>query len=423
MRAIVSKRAITSKSRKFVFGLILAGALHVATAQHAGTLLQRPPVKPLRELAVVALPNGTRPEGVTTDNGSGFYVASLAGVVLHVDGEKNITSVVAREPGVALTVRQLKRRYCDTAHVSHVAAESAPYSPQNLIRPLRSWCHTTQGVKYDETRHRLYVTGALTGALYMYDLVPGSRVRVAEAGKLLLSVGGYTNDVALGAERVYVSDSFKPLVHSLPRDFDLRRPPTVTRHPLGKGFVGVPMIPLLEGANGLAEAAPGLLLVANYKQGQVYLLDTRSAVTQSGTGNSSSSGSGSSGSSSGGGGKGGSRSLPVSLGLPAHVSGKRIWPDGLLVTDGGQSLFVADNFNNRILKISLGWSLNQGAAVPRARVVCVLTSPLLAAPTTLTVASGRLWAINAHFLDCPFFLPCTWQEYSIVGAKLSDLCE
>ena len=38
----------------------------------------------------------------------------------------------------------------------------------------------------------------------------------------------------------------------------------------------------------------------------------------------------------------------------------------------------------------------------------------------ICAADGRLWAVNAAFLDCPFYKPCTDTRYEVVGVRPAD---
>ena len=133
--------------------------------------------------------------------------------------------------------------------------------------------------------------------------------------------------------------------------------------------------------------------------------------------------------------KSGSGSKPAitKLALPA-VDGKRILADGLAferplellagsvaaappagdAAPSTTTLWLSDNFNNRIHKLSV--------SAASAAIECTVTSPLLRTPTTLAIQGGYLWAMNARLLECPFLLSCSWQKYEVVGSPLSALC-
>lgn len=280
-----------------------------------------------------------------------------------------------------------------------------------------------QGVKYDAEQHKLFVAGALSGKAFVYSLARGSFTEVVHRQMLMLSPGGYLNDVAVGATRVYFSDSFKPFIHSIPRVFGWEEQVQVTSHYLGLNFIGVPMVPILEAANGLVEAAPGVLFVSNYKEGQLYMVnvtqgsnalegvqrgDVQQETSRMDVGMNK--------------GHGVQPMSVANLQLPLQVDGSRVFPDGLILDPSNSSiLYVADNFNNRILKVQIHGS-TLAPSVATASVGCVLRSPAYNTPTTLAIHNRTLWAVNAHFLACLFFLPCTWQEYEIVGIKLQELC-
>jgi hypothetical protein len=231
------------------------------------------------------------------------------------------------------------------------------------------------------------VTAAVSGRAFIYKLTQNSSTTVSSKTVLQLSRnGGYINDVAIGQTAIFFTDSVKPSLYSVPRFVKAGQKITVSRYNLGPGFTGGSL--LQEAANGIVEAAPGILIFAHFAQGNLYRLavDNGSSVGR-----------------------------PQLLQLPA-IDGKKVNPDGLWLVDKTE-LWVADNFNNRLLKVQFS-STNYTSAT----VVCVVTSPAFNTPTTLTTQGIYLWAVNARFLDCLFFKPCLQQPYEIVGERLSKLC-
>lgn len=316
---------------------------------------------------VLQLPGGTKPEGLCSGPAGSFFVTGLNGRVLWLERASGRSVVVADEGAGALLT----------------------------------------GCKYDAQSRRLYVAGGPACRAYAYAIDADAPARVVGRHVLHLAApGGYINDVALGNSSVWFSDSLHPALYSIPRAYEGASPGTITRHPLTPRarFTGSP--PLQEAANGLAEASPGAVVFAHYHAGQLYRLDTRqqqqpAQQLEAGVGRHAT-----------------PASAPQLLRLPV-IDGKRVMPDGLWFSDAS-TLWVADNFNNRLLKLHV----SEGAAT--ARLACVVTAPpgVFNTPTTLTTTAddGMLWAVNAHFLDCPFFLPCTWQRYEVVGARLDALC-
>eukprot|EP00879_Flechtneria_rotunda_P000914 GHRR01001042.1.p1 GENE.GHRR01001042.1~~GHRR01001042.1.p1 ORF type:complete len:340 (+),score=76.03 GHRR01001042.1:2485-3504(+) len=312
----------------------------------APLLAEHPNVKrtELTNPAVVRLPNGTKPEGVSSAGQMGFYTASLDGRVLYV-GSDQVATRVATEQGVPIT-----------------------------------------SVKYDASNHIIYAAGSISGKAFMYILVAGSPIMVGQRVELGLD-GGYINDAVVGVDNVYFSDSTQPFVYSIPR---MRRQQAKTgqqvqQPPIMQHFLGVEFTCAtgLECANGLVEATPGVLIIAHYLQGDLYRYVLKAKQL-------------------------------TKLPLP-HLDGKRAFPDGLLMTNQS-TLWVCDNFNHRILQVEVNKDYSF------ATVKCVVTSSYFNTPTTMTVQGSKLWAVNAHFLDCLFFKPCLRQCYEIVGMELKQVC-
>eukprot|EP00775_Hariotina_reticulata_P010640 gene10640-10798_t len=264
--------------------------------------------------------------------------------------------------------------------------ENVPGLPVSSDR-LSAEAEVCDGVKYDPQTHQLYVAAAISGRAFIYQLAQNSSTTVSSRVVLQLSSnGGYINDVAVGHTAVFFTDSVKPTLYSVPRLVRPEQNIAVSRYDLGPGFTGVS--PLREAANGIVEAAPGILIFTHFSEGNLYRLAVHN---------------------------GSSVGRPLLLQLPA-IDGKKVNPDGLWLV-GKAGLWVADNFNNRLLKVDFG-STNYTSAT----VECVVTSPAFNTPTTLTTQGNYLWVVNARFLDCLFFKPCLQQPYEIVGENLSKLC-
>jgi hypothetical protein len=208
------------------------------------------------------------------------------------------------------------------------------------------------GIAYEPGRDRIWVAGGGP------QLVGSGDVRVydASSGALLATYQppgvGLLNDVAVTRDAVYVTDSGFPqlVVIRLARDGTLPSPSAATILPVGGDMLQAPGINL----NGIV-AVHGVLLVANSTTGRLFRVDPATGSADE-------------------------------LDLDgANLS----YPDGLELL--GDTLYVVRPFDNRVTVISLGARLTGGVVLGQ------LTDPSLDIPSTATVASGRLWAVNLRF--------------------------
>lgn len=100
------------------------------------------------------------------------------------------------------------------------------------------------------------------------------------------------------------------------------------------------------------------------------------------------------------------------LALPAvqgRVAGHLLL-DGLW-TANSSFVYASDNMNNRVWGVELGG----GHTSTSARLSCLFHAQAFATPTTLAMAQGLLWAVNAHLDSCFPFLPCPTHAFELVG--------
>lgn len=208
------------------------------------------------------------------------------------------------------------------------------------------------GMKVDERRDRLFVAGGFTGRGLVYDTDDGSTV----AGYFFGS-DAFVNDVALGKDAAYFTDSFNPRIYRVPIAADGTLGPTETITVTG------PASPIVEGIglNGIDVTPDGdTLIVGNTGLDAVFTVDPDTGV-----------------------------SSPIVIpGGPLPDSN-----DGILLH--GKVLWIVANFSNTVLKVRLSPDLASG------RIVDTLTNDdvdgLFRVPTTLAMHGNRLVLVNARF--------------------------
>lgn len=212
------------------------------------------------------------------------------------------------------------------------------------------------GSAYEAGRDRLWVAGVGpplngSGDVRVYDASSGALLATYQVPGV-----GLLNDVAVTREAVYVTDSSFPHLVVIPllRDRSLPPPSAATVLPLGGDFVQTPGFNL----NGIV-AENGFLLVDQSSTGMLFRVDPATGIADE-------------------------------LDLGGASLG---YTDGLELR--GDVLYVVRPFDNRVTMISLGARLTSGV------VLGDLTDPSLDIPSTATVASGRLWAVNLRFTTPP----------------------
>ncbi len=217
-----------------------------------------------------------------------------------------------------------------------------------LVRPRAG--RAAIGLKAD--RGRLFVAGGNTGNAYVYDARTGAPVRTYK-----LSTGGsFVNDVVVTRDAAWFTDSFKAVLYRVPLGTGGRpgAPATTVRlrgdYRHGAGF----------NVNGIDATANGNTLV----------------IVQSGTG----------------------RLFAVSPSGVARriaLAGGESVPNGDGILLDRRTLFVAQNQQNLIARISLASNLRSG------RVLRRISSAEFDVPTTIADLGSRLYAVNARFGTAP----------------------
>jgi sugar lactone lactonase YvrE len=259
---------------------------------------------------VIALPNGWRPEGIEAGKNHTLYVGSLAaGAVRQVDART----------GKSFT----------------------------LVQPTSGRAAT--GIEYDRGRDRLFVAGAGTGHVYVYDAKRGSPL----ADYTLGTAPTFINDAVLTKDALYLTDSQQPWLYRLPLEGKaLPSPSAVTRVPLSGDYVHTPGFNL----NGIVATKDGETLIAvQTSTASLFKIDPATGVADK---------------------------IELTGGDAANG-------DGLLLE--GRTLYVVQNQLNRVAVVRLASDLRSGTVVRH------LTHPAFDVPTTIDRAGERLYLPNARF--------------------------
>jgi len=256
----------------------------------------------------IALPDGWQPEGIAGGRGATFYAGSVA------DGD------IYR--GSFRTGRGFV-----------------------LVDLLPEAGRSATGLKYDRRRHRLFVAGASSGRLYVYDARTGADERVYD-----VPGAGFINDVVLTRRGAYFTDSIVPRLYRIPIApngalGNLEVVPLSGDIAYGPGF----------NANGIEATRDGRrLIIVQSNTGKLFRADPDSGFTRE-----------------------------IALDRPVTNG------DGILLA--GRTLFVVRNRDERIAAVRLSRRLRSG------RVQREIADPRFDVPTTIADFAGRLYAINARF--------------------------
>jgi sugar lactone lactonase YvrE len=282
--------------------------LRIAFATAVAVLALLVPAAPAGEQAqrTIALPDEFRPEGIASGPKDSFYVGSIP------QGSVYRGSYRTGEGEV-------------------------------LVRPHAGRNHT--GLKVDSRHDLLFVAGAGSKGIYVYDSETGEDV-----AKFSIPDAGFINDVVLTREAAYFTDS------QVQRFYRVRIG--------GDGRPGEPRIIPITGdfvytagfnANGIEEVGNGRrLIMVKSNTGQLFSVNPRSG-----------------------------RSREI------EVDGPLTNGDGILLR--GRTLYVVRNRDNRIAVVDLKRDLREGEIEEE------LTDPLLDVPTTIAPFGRFIYAVNARF--------------------------
>jgi len=308
--------SVTHKSRKHLLSLLLLAVLSF-------TMIGSTSAASFPE--VIPLPNGFQPEGIASGNVTTFYVGSIpTGAIYQGDlltGEGSVL-VPAQEGRSAI------------------------------------------GLKYDSRSGLLFVAGGATGYAYVYDAQTGETVAEIQ----LTTLPSFINDVTITRDAVYFTNSFQPILYSVPllENGELADDPVVNEIPLGGDYQ---FTAGAFNANGIAATPDGkTLIIVNSTEGALYNVDPTTGVA-----------------------------TRIDLGTGAVPNG-----DGILLQ--GKTLYVVQNQLNQVAVIKLNSDFSAGT------IEATITSPLFRVPTTIAAFGGQLYVVNARFGTPP--TPDT--EYEVV---------
>ena len=288
-----------------LLGLVSASAATAAPTTTTATTSTRPSVAfPDR----IELPDGFQPEGIAIDRGTAYFGSRADGDIYAADLRTGRGKVISQGPGTG-----------------------------------------SLGLKVD-SKGRLYVAGAAGG---------NGRVIDTRTGKVLASytfttkTPTFVNDVILGKDAAYFTDSQQPVFYKVPLGRANAKPQTIAltgdyQHLPGNNANGISLTP--DGrALIMVQSSTGFLLRVDPKTGVARQIDLGGALMTNG--------------------------------------------DGLLLS--GRTLYVVQNQLNKIAVVSLDRAGTKG------QVVREITSPDFDVPTTMAAFGSRLYLPNARFSTPP----------------------
>lgn len=177
---------------------------------------------------LIPLPDGFSPEGITSGQGTDFYVGSLAnGAIYKGNYQDGSGSILLEETAGGIAV----------------------------------------GLDFDPRTKYLFVSGGPSGLANIYDVTTLEKVASIPLGD------GFINDVIVTKDAAYFTNSFQSVFYkvSLMPDGTLPETPDVETVPLSEDFL---FTPGAFNSNGIAATPNGKkLIIINSTAGQLYLVD------------------------------------------------------------------------------------------------------------------------------------------------------
>jgi sugar lactone lactonase YvrE len=208
------------------------------------------------------------------------------------------------------------------------------------------------GVELDHGR--LFVAGGGTGKGFVYDAETGALLLERQlAADPITPNSTFVNDVVVARGGAYFTDSRRPFLYRLGPDG------TVERIPLTGDIVYTPGV---NNANGI-DTTPNrktLIIVQSNEPGKLFTVNRRTGVTRQ-------------------------------IALNTDVTNG----DGILL-DGGRTLYVVQNRDNKVAVIRLSRDLSSGTVVSY-----IMDEDNFDVPTTIDEFGKRLYAVNARFTTTP----------------------
>lgn len=209
------------------------------------------------------------------------------------------------------------------------------------------------GMAFDQRTGALFVAGGAFGAAYVYDSTDGSTLAVYQFTD---DGGTFVNDVVVTRDAAWFTDSFRPYLYRVPLGPHGQLPDAADiSEVLLRGDFD--FRPGEFNANGIEAPPDGKsLIVVNSFYGTLYRVDPASG-----------------------------NAVEIDLGASFLPSG-----DGLLLE--GKTLYVVQNFYNRVAVVRLGESTG--------KLLGSIADPAFRIPTTVAALGATLYLVNARF-DTP----------------------
>ncbi len=217
------------------------------------------------------------------------------------------------------------------------------------------------GLSYDARTDYLYAATGFAAGFSGPFWEQGIKVYAGTSGRLLGEIifgdDILINDVLVTDTAVYCTDSANPALYKIP----LENNGKVFSSDVEKiEMTGFEMDPEGLNANGLVGDFDGKqLVVINISTGVLYLVDTESGAAS-----------------------------------PVNIQGdEKLFPNGDGLYMDGRTLYIMQNFTQKIAVVELSDDLTQGTFVKN------IVSDDFAIPTTITGFSNCIYAINTHYLE------------------------
>jgi sugar lactone lactonase YvrE len=206
------------------------------------------------------------------------------------------------------------------------------------------------GLEHDKRSNNIYVAGGPTGNVFVYDATTGDDVAVLQAST---DPNTFVNDVVVTRRAAYFTDSYRAVFYKLPLRANGQIDGAIETVALTGDFG---FLPGEFNSNGIVATPNGeSLIIVNSTLAQLYRVDpaTGAATLIELTGDGASNG------------------------------------DGMLLL--GHTLYVVQNFANRVAVIDLNCDFSAGT------LVNTLTDEDFDVPTTIARVGSSLYAVNARF--------------------------
>ncbi|WP_143465368.1 SMP-30/gluconolactonase/LRE family protein [Kribbella sp. ALI-6-A] len=310
MSRLLSRRAFVAAATVSTLLLTSAGTATAASTGSTGTTGSTHAAYPKH----FDLPDGFQPEGIAIARGKAYFGSRVDGDIYAADLRTGRGRVISQGPGTA-----------------------------------------SLGLKVDR-RGRLFVAGAAGGNGRVIDTRTG---KVLASYTFTTATPTFVNDVILGRNAAYFTDSRRPVIYKVPFGPHGKLAPqsAVSTIPLSGDYVHDP---LNNNGNGIALTPDRrALIIVQSATGFLFKVDPRTGVTRK-----------------------------IDLGGVLMTNG-----DGLLRS--GEILYVVQNRLNKIAVLDLNRSGTRG------RLVREITSPDFDVPTTAAFFGSRIYLPNARFTTPP----------------------